>query len=546
MTILAASPNVKHTGAYYTSEDVARFLADWAIRSPDDEVLDPSFGGGVFLEAAARVLEERGGRASQVYGVEFDATVREDTAQRLQGVIPEKGLWISDFFALDPRSFDAVIGNPPFVRYQTFSGSARERAMYRSLQQGVTLPRLASSWAPFVVHSCAMLRPGGRLAMVLPMEMWHAAYARPVLAYLTGRFRTLEVLTFDDRLFPDLSQDTVLVLADDFGQGDAELRWHHTRSAADLSGWTNIRTRPPARVLPADLIATGEQRLIEEFVPKAARELYRELAAHPKVVKLGNIARVGIGYVSGNNKFFHLSEAEASEKGIPREYLVQAIRKGRAFRGLRFTQADWEQAELRGDAAFLLSIPAMKSLPELPGPLQDYIAQGERDGVHLAYKCKVRDPWYSVPHVHIPDGFVTYMSGLTPKFVVNAGEFVSPNNLHTVRLHRPEPTLADRCAAGWRSSLSRLSVEIEGHAMGGGMLKLEPKEAASVLLPLPDEHAADFSTIDALARTSTDQSTSEEIDRETLMPLGVSRRDCRLLRNAAEGMAERRYRGGRD
>ena len=82
--------------------------------------------------------------------------------------------------------------------------------------------------------------------------------------------------------------------------------------------------------------------------------------------------------------------------------------------------------------------------------------------------------------------------------------------------------------------------------MGGGMLKLEPKEAASIIVPIPAEHTADFSKIDTMARTSADRTVSEYIDRATLMTLGVSRRDCRLLREAAEEMAERRYRGGRN
>lgn len=545
MTALAASPNLKRTGAYYTGEQVAHFLADWAIRSPADTVLDPSFGGGVFLKAAAQVLEQRGGRGSQVFGVEMDAGVRNESAQRLKGLVPEGGLWTSDFFAFEPRPFDAVIGNPPFVRYQDFSGKVRERAMNRALQQGVSLARLSSSWAPFVVHSCAMLRAGGRLAMVLPMEMWHATYAKPVLAYLTKRFSTLDVLTFDDRLFPDLSQDTVLLLADNFGQNDAELRWRHVRSASDLIGCASRQRSHTAKVLSADRIATGAQRLIEEFVPEAARRLYRELASCPRVVRLGDVARVGIGYVSGSNKYFHLSKEKARAKGIPNVYLVPAVCKGRAFQGLRFTRSDWEAAERAGDAAFLLSIPGTNPAADLPDPVRDYIAEGERDGVHHAYKCRVRRPWYTVPHVHVPDGFLTYMSGRIPKFVANNGKFVSPNNLHTVRLHQTCTAPADLFAAGWRSSLARLSVEIEGHAMGGGMLKLEPREAAGVLLPIPNDHTAELSALDELCRNSTPKVAADEIDRATLMPLGVSRRDCRLLRDAADQMAERRYRGGR-
>jgi hypothetical protein len=38
----------------------------------------------------------------------------------------------------------------------------------------------------------------------------------------------------------------------------------------------------------------------------------------------------------------------------------------------------------------------------------------------------------------------------------------------------------------WQTPLCQLSCEIEGHPLGGGMLKLEPGEAANVCLPLRD------------------------------------------------------------
>jgi hypothetical protein len=45
-----------------------------------------------------------------------------------------------------------------------------------------------------------------------------------------------------------------------------------------------------------------------------------------------------------------------------------------------------------------------------------------------------------------------------------------------------QPYTAAGLAALWQTSMTRLSVEIEGHALGGGMLKLEPGEAAKVIL----------------------------------------------------------------
>ena len=48
----------KLRGGYYTSSELARWLCDWAIRTADDLVLEPSCGDGVFLEASAERLEK--------------------------------------------------------------------------------------------------------------------------------------------------------------------------------------------------------------------------------------------------------------------------------------------------------------------------------------------------------------------------------------------------------------------------------------------------------------------------------------------------------
>jgi len=38
----------------------------------------------------------------------------------------------------------------------------------------------------------------------------------------------------------------------------------------------------------------------------------------------------------------------------------------------------------------------------------------------------------------------------------------------------------------WESTFLKLSCEIAGHPLGGGMLKLEPGEANQIVLPPPD------------------------------------------------------------
>ncbi|MDE2290882.1 MAG: N-6 DNA methylase, partial [Elusimicrobia bacterium] len=70
------SRTAKALGAFYTDSEIAEFLAGWAIRSPRDLVIDPSFGGGVFLRSASKRLEKlHGNPGKQVFGVEIDHDV---------------------------------------------------------------------------------------------------------------------------------------------------------------------------------------------------------------------------------------------------------------------------------------------------------------------------------------------------------------------------------------------------------------------------------------------------------------------------------------
>jgi hypothetical protein len=57
----------------------------------------------------------------------------------------------------------------------------------------------------------------------------------------------------------------------------------------------------------------------------------------------------------------------------------------------------------------------------------------------------------------------------------------------------------------WDTPFVQLSCEIEGHPLGGGMLKLEPREAAQVVLPSPMllEHLPGAALEDAISVMQT-------------------------------------------
>ena len=72
------------------------------------------------------------------------------------------------------------------------------------------------------------------------------------------------------------------------------------------------------------------------------------------------------------------------------------------------------------------------------------------------------------------------MSGVTPSLVGNEAECVATNSVHVVKLNGALPLA--RLQKRWRQPLTALSCELEGHPLGGGMLKIEPREAGNVVL----------------------------------------------------------------
>ena len=543
-TVFVGRPDAKALGAYYTDRQIAEFLIEWAVRAPSDRVLDPSFGGGVFLAAAARRIAVLGGNpGKQVSGIELSQATFESAGHPLRQEFGKLRLRQGDFFDFDGSErelgvggFQAVVGNPPFIRYQRFTGLSRTTALQRAAEEGVVLPKLSSSWAPFLVHSAALLASGGRLAMVVPYEIVYARYAKPVLQYVASRFAHVTILTFEKPLFPELNESTVLLLAEGKQQhGDGKLLIKHLEGPEELGPAIHSSDTRSSQV-DVRSIVNGEERFDLLHLPTEYRELYA--AARRFCGRLGSVADVGIGYVTGANDFFHVTPEIRRSFALPEEVLARAVCRGAALRGAVFTNEDWSHALDSGAAAYLLRLEGASRSPGV----RRYLEAGEQRGIPNRYKCRMRKPWFRVPNVYQADGLLTYMSGDWPRFVANDTDVFAPNTLHVVRM-RNAGYSARMLAVLWQTSIARLSAQLEGHAMGGGMLKLEPREAERILLPSGIESCdgdALALEIDSLLRAGRDDDARRLADEGTLVAAGFTRTDCDRLARAAELLVRRR------
>jgi adenine-specific DNA-methyltransferase len=174
----------RRLGAYYTPDDLAGILVEWALAHASGTLLDPAFGGCAFLKAAVRVLHKKGTANAEelVFGVDIDPSCVNNVIE--DGRLHAENCLVDDFLHTRPQDlpgapFEAVVGNPPYVRHHWFNGSAPAALLLPS-DHSIKLLRTASSWAYFVVHALGFLRPGGRLAMLVPEAILQANYATRV------------------------------------------------------------------------------------------------------------------------------------------------------------------------------------------------------------------------------------------------------------------------------------------------------------------------------------------------------------------------------
>ena len=452
----------KHAGAYYTPDPVVSSLVAWAVRRDKDRLLDPACGDGRFIAAHRNAV-----------GIEQDADATRIAMARAPWSLVHEG----DFFAWASETterFDCATGNPPFIRYQTFKGTTRQRAIDLCNRLGAAFSGLASSWAPFLVATAGLLKPGGRMAFVVPAEIGHAPYAAPLLDYLVAHFSTVHVVAVREKLFPDLSEDCWLLYTSGFGSRTTTIRF------TVLDRFTPD-TRPPRAFQNISVRAWRDdwnRRLRPFLIPDEARVQYKAVACHSDARRFGTLASIGIGYVSGANSFFHLRPSEAVQWDIPASVLHPSVRNGRALPPARLTAGVVDRWRREDEPIFLLRLSKTQALPK---GVRRYLETDAGRLAREAYKCRVREPWYAVPDVQVPDFFLSYMSGLEPSLVRNDAGATCTNSVHGVRL-KPGAA-AQPWLSSWGSPFVQLSCELEGHPLGGGMLKLEPREATQVLLP---------------------------------------------------------------
>ena len=512
--------------------------------------MEPSCGDGVFLDAAVRRFGQLSSRgltiANNLTGVEIVAEEAAKARSRLSarlGMCAADMVKTGDFFGWWQQNaqpvFDVIIGNPPFIRYQSFPEPHRSIAMAIMGELGLSPNRLTNIWMPFVAAAAAILRPGGRLALVLPAELLQVSYAAQLRSFLTDRFARIDIVACNELFFENAEQEVVLLLADGALSQASETNVCCV-TMTETATVAEITDRRPDLVLAESqpkTIRHDHEKWLKYFLTERQITFMRELRDSTATTNMSTYANINVGVVTGKNEFFVLSSAQVAQLGLD-GYTTPLVSRSVQLKGAQFGKADWKALAAADARVHLLHITSANS-SKLTDALLRYIHAGEEKVVHEGYKCSIREPWYAVPSVWNPDGFVFRQIHDFPRMVLNQAGATSTDTIH--RLSCKADNNPERVIANTYSWLTAASAEIEGRSYGGGVLELEPTEAERLLMPAMLNGAMSLAETDRLTRSGRLDDVLEENARIVLMSyMGLSQTDCYLLHEIWTKMRNRR------
>ena len=441
--------------------DTPELLADALVRAMGPfgagSWLDPSAGSGPLISAALRA----GVPGESILAIDLQAYLPALTNLGVESLL---GTDFLRWAQRTDRRFDRVIANPPFVRLREIEEALSLPALETRLD-GFSIPATANYWVAFLVAGMRLLKPGGSLAYILPAAWEYANYASPLRSICESSFEELDVHRVSVPMFETVTDGSVLLVGRGFGEQprrQARLVRHETLSELNRA------------VCASDpLTTTSGMRSNESDVPEGQ-------------VELGQIAQIRVGAVTGDARYFLLSEARRLALQLPRSAVRPVLSKAQHLTGSEIDRGAWAALLAAGKRVWLfhpsdsdLSHPAVRAYLNLPE---------EEGGCHReAMKIRDRDPWYRVPIPAPFDGFVTGMSPTRPWVALSRMPgLTATNTLYGVSFPAIEST--DEQAAWCLSMLSSATAESRAQLVRQypqGLLKLEPGDMARLACRRP-------------------------------------------------------------
>lgn len=533
----------KERGGYYTPEKLANFITTLLYKE-NLNILEPSCGDGVFLRSILNVSENNNYR--KIDAIEIVKEEYEKCAKLVQN-IDNANLYNDDFYNFyqnTKEKYDLILGNPPYIRYQYLTEKQRKRQSEVLLENNMVPNKLINSWVFFLVACVNLLNDHGTIGFVIPAELLQVVYAEDLRAYLSRELSKITIISFDDLIFDDAEQEVVVFI------GEKDTRANHCSIAnCSFKDLDNLINDFKLERLEYNHLTNERNKWTKYYLSEYQNTLIDNIKNNNKFQKFKDVALINVGITTGNNDYFSVNKEIVSEYDLE-NVTIPLIGRSSQAHGLFFDEKDWKFNVDKGVKAYLIHFDETIDFNELSKKQQKYIKYGEKIGANKGYKCKIRNKWYSIPSIWVPDAFFLRRSNNYPKFVMNKINAVSTDTMHRINFY--EGINKNKVLLSYYNSITFAFVELNGRSYGGGVLEVLPKEVSNIYLPIIDG-ISDEKTMELLKIVDEkirDKNDIEELldimDKEILINhLKISAETVLEFRKIWKFMLERRHNRGK-
>lgn len=497
MQLSNSATSQKTTGSYYTPERLADYIvyrlfgeakSGYKFGSTALDVLEPSVGGGMFLDALlnGNYYADRHPfeiPKLRVDAVEINHEVSLSTKKRVGAYEKSKGSVkvvnkdYLEYFLEGDKKYDLIIGNPPYVRRRNMEPEQRELCAEVHKATGLRDINPKNLWTSFLAGAKESLKEKGVIAFVLPTDLLQVKYSEEIREMLLRDFDRVEIFTFNwlaFKKFDDIEQDVVILICSNGHSKRDKAEFWHINSEKDLDEPKvtpdSSNTQRSTLNKWTNYALTGEELEFLDY-------LYNEVTK-PKTVR--DYCDSGAGIVTAANDYFIINRHEVDKYSL-RDITKPTIKKSSSmFPAVVLTKDDLDRKEEEGSEVLFVDFPD-ESKTKFPKSHREYLKKGEGEGIHQRYKMLLRDNWYAVPSVWSSEAFFTKRSHLYPRIIINEGDAHVTDAFYRIRMR--EGYDIKNLTFSFYNTFTFIYAELMGRYYGGGVLELTPNEFKD--LPVP-------------------------------------------------------------
>lgn len=435
----------KKNGVYYTPLFLADYLVNSLISKSGVTYFDPAYGNGALLEATENILNQKYPKLSNqnlLFGCDINPVNKKIDN------IPQSQLYKMDFFKFsETHKFDNIVMNPPYIRNRNINIEIKKQFDKLLKRNKVRLNKKSDLWVYFLIKALNHLHKKGNIGAIIPWSFLQADYSINLRKWLYDKFEEIEVVALGNGYFTNTDERIILLWLKKFD--------NKTKSISCCFA-KNIDDKINYKILEKDGWESGSINFSKDY---NVDEIVKDYKSKYGFQEFREVANIRIGIVTGANKYFIKTNAEAKKIGFHTNQLVSIYTSTKELNELNTKQKPKKK---------LLIIH-----PKNKDKFINYINIGKEENVNLRAHSKLRNHWFYIKKENISDAFFPYRSMNIPFLIFNT-KYQCTNSIHRIYFKNLSENEQKWIQISLLSAPGLLSLERFSKIYGSGVLKIEP------------------------------------------------------------------------